>query len=214
MIRRTIEVEDESEYLAAERAIAMVRELKALDDATPDGKVLAVVEQQAAERGRKFTRDRLQDVLNVQAEALEKKMGAWLVLFLRRGPTCPRRALLGFGAAGLIAELTSEAGGVSELVACLTPHRDHTAYRQRLAEGRSIGNGMVEGACKTAIGRRLKQTGARSRVRRLERMAAWCCLCYGDQFDAYWSNTAGHRPHYVTAPLSNGLLEFRFDRTR
>ena len=50
---------------------------------------------------------------------------------------------------------------------------------------------MVEGACKTAIGKRLKQTGARWKVRRLERMAALCCLHYGDQCEAYWKKTAG-----------------------
>ena len=58
-------------------------------------------------------------------------------------------------------------------------------------EGRSIGSGMVEGACKTAIGKRLKQTGARWKVRRLERMAALCCLHYGDQCEAYWKKAAG-----------------------
>jgi hypothetical protein len=60
-----------------------------------------------------------------------------------------------------------------------------------LAEGRSIGSGMVEGACKTAIGLRLKQTGARWRIKRLERMAALCCLGYSDLFDAYWKIAAG-----------------------
>jgi hypothetical protein len=45
------------------------------DDA-PDGHVIARVEQAALDRGRRFTRDRLQDVLNRQAEALEKKGGA------------------------------------------------------------------------------------------------------------------------------------------
>ena len=39
---------------------------------------------------------------------------------------------------------------------------------------------MVEGACKTAIGKRLKQTGARWRHRRVERMASLCCLAYGE----------------------------------
>ncbi len=34
----------------------------------------------------------------------------------------------------------------------------------RWAEGRSIGSGMVEGACKTAIGLRRKPTGVRWRV--------------------------------------------------
>jgi hypothetical protein len=102
-----------------------------------------------------------------------------------------RRTLLESGSSGLLAELAAEPGDVSELVGYLGPHGDHTPYRRRLAEGRSIGSGMVEGACKTAIGRRLKQTGARWKVRRLERMAALCCLAYGDQFDAYWKKAAG-----------------------
>ncbi|WP_168222228.1 hypothetical protein [Aquisphaera giovannonii] len=50
---------------------------------------------------------------------------------------------------------------------------------------------MVEGACKTAVGRRLKQTGARWKVRRLERMASLCCLAYSEQFDAYSRQAAG-----------------------
>jgi hypothetical protein len=102
-----------------------------------------------------------------------------------------RRTLLESGSSGLLAELAPEAGDVSELVGYLGPHADHTAYRRRLAEGRSIGSGLVEGACKAAIGRRLKQTGARWKVRRLERMAALCCPCYSDQFDAYWEKAIG-----------------------
>ena len=76
MIHPTIEVEDETELAAVEQALAMVRELKQLADATPDGHVLAVVEQAAVERGRRFTRQRLQDVLGAQATDLEKKGGA------------------------------------------------------------------------------------------------------------------------------------------
>jgi len=33
------------------------------------------------------------------------------------------------------------------------------AYADRLATGRSIGSGQIEGACKNMVGRRLKQTG-------------------------------------------------------
>jgi hypothetical protein len=102
-----------------------------------------------------------------------------------------RRTLLGSGASGLLAELTSEPGDVAELIGYLGPHVGHTPYRRRLAEGRSLGSGMVEGACKTAIGKRLKQTGARWKVRRLERMAALCCLHYGDRCQAYWKKAAG-----------------------
>lgn len=76
MIRRTFHAEDEVEAAALEQALAMVRELKRLADDAPDGKVLAIVEQAAVERGRRFTRDRLQDALNAQAASLEQKGGA------------------------------------------------------------------------------------------------------------------------------------------
>jgi hypothetical protein len=76
MLRRTMEFRDEQELVAAEQAVALVRELKALADATPDGKVLAAVEAAAVDRGRRSVRDRLQDVLNAQAEGLEQKGGA------------------------------------------------------------------------------------------------------------------------------------------
>ena len=76
MSRRTFEAEDEIEAAAMEQARAMVRELKRLADVTPDGHVLAVVEQATVDRGRRFIRDRLQDVLNAQAADLEKKGGA------------------------------------------------------------------------------------------------------------------------------------------
>jgi hypothetical protein len=76
MIRRTIEVVDDVELAAVEQALAMVRELKRLADVAPDGHVLAAVESAAVDRGRRFTRERLQDVLNAQAADLEKKGGA------------------------------------------------------------------------------------------------------------------------------------------
>jgi hypothetical protein len=66
-------------------------------------------------------------------------------------------------------------------------HVSHLHYSQRLAEGRSIGSGQVEGACKNMIGRRLKQTGARWRVRRVNRMANLCCLVYSHGWKSYWN---------------------------
>jgi hypothetical protein len=76
MIRRTFVAEDELEAVALEQALAMVRELKRVADAAPDGRVLARVEAAAVDRGRRFVRDRLQDALNAQARDLEKKGGA------------------------------------------------------------------------------------------------------------------------------------------
>src|SRR5262249_27323648 len=102
-----------------------------------------------------------------------------------------RRTLLESGSAGLPAALEADGDAAAELAAYLGPHAGHTAYRDRLARGQSIGSGMVEGACKTVVGRRLKQTGARWRVRRVERMASLCCVLYGDQWDTYWKKAAG-----------------------
>jgi len=110
-----------------------------------------------------------------------------------------RRTLLRGGASSLLHVLATERktlrsprhrASLDEVCAYLQPHVEHTAYRQRLAQGQTIGSGMVEGACKTVIGRRLKQTGARWRIRRVERMATLCCVLYSRQWDAYWSAPA------------------------
>src|SRR4051812_41068550 len=85
MIRRTMEFQSEGELIAAEQAIAMARELRELADAAPDGHVLAAAEAAALERGRRLTRDRLQDALNAQAADLEKKATVFRVK--ARGPS-------------------------------------------------------------------------------------------------------------------------------
>ena len=66
-------------------------------------------------------------------------------------------------------------------------HRERLCYRERLAEGRAIGSGQVEGACKSMIGRRLKQTGARWNVDRLNEMAVLCSVHYSDIWEKYWT---------------------------
>jgi hypothetical protein len=70
----------------------------------------------------------------------------------------------------------------------LQTQSEHLDYPRRLAEGRAIGSGQAEGACKNMIGRRLKQTGARWRVRRVNRMAALASLIYSDLWTKYWAN--------------------------
>jgi len=99
-----------------------------------------------------------------------------------------REVLLRSGAAGLLA--TTGGGAWAEWRGYFEPHVGHTGYAARLAEGRSIGSGLVEGSCKQVVGRRLKQTGARWKVRRVERMAALCAVQASDQWDAYWASQA------------------------
>jgi len=69
--------------------------------------------------------------------------------------------------------------------------REHLGYAGRLAAGQSIGSGLVEGACKQVIGRRMKQTGARWRIRRANRMATLCCALHGDTWKPYWEQRLG-----------------------
>jgi hypothetical protein len=90
----------------------------------------------------------------------------------------------------LVAVRGTQRRGLDELEHYLDSHWNHLDYAGRLAEGRVIGSGQVEGACKHWIGRRLKQTGARWRIERANRMAGLCALKYSNQWDTYWSLAA------------------------
>lgn len=75
---------------------------------------------------------------------------------------------------------------IDKLVAYLANHSHRLNYRHRLACGEPIGSGLIEGACKQVIGKRMKQTGARWTVPNANRMAELCCLTYSDQWTEYW----------------------------
>ena len=77
---------------------------------------------------------------------------------------------------------------------------DYLGYAERLALGQSIGSGLVEGACKQVIGRRMKQTGARWRVRRANRMATLCGTFHGDPWTPYWDHLLHGLPESAHAP--------------
>jgi hypothetical protein len=68
----------------------------------------------------------------------------------------------------------------------LENNRERLCYRLRLLEGRVIGSGQVEGACKSMVGKRLKQTGAKWLVPRLNRMAVLCSVKYSSHWKKYW----------------------------
>ena len=71
----------------------------------------------------------------------------------------------------------------------LQGNKDRMWYAQRLKQGKPIGSGAIEGACKK-IGTRLKLNSARWRPRRAERFGALLCLEYAGQSRAYWSSKA------------------------
>ena len=72
-MERTVIVRTELEAILVEQALAMARELEAVSDAAPDGRVLAIAEEAAVRSGRKLTLAALEAALLRQAEASEKK---------------------------------------------------------------------------------------------------------------------------------------------
>jgi len=71
---REFRIENATEALIVEQALAMARDLKQVADDAPDGQVLARAEQAAVRQGRELTRKSLEAVLNAQGEELEKKL--------------------------------------------------------------------------------------------------------------------------------------------
>ena len=108
-----------------------------------------------------------------------------------------RRALLASGYAGLCAYVVGSAAWVPDRAALeaaapgelnyFCGHRSRLGYAERLGQGLPIGSGLIEGACKQMIGRRLKQTGAQWLVENADRMAFLCSLAYSDALPLYFT---------------------------
>ena len=107
-----------------------------------------------------------------------------------------RNVLLSEGLGGVERELLSLKVGLKEsqikLVDSLLDYFRGNAgrldYCGRLASGRVIGSGLIEGACKNLVGRRLKQTGAPWRLSQANRIARVCDVLYSHQWDNAWKN--------------------------
>jgi hypothetical protein len=76
---------------------------------------------------------------------------------------------------------------LEEMTGYFAKHTNRLAYKERLAEGRPIGSGMVEGGAKT-LGLRLKARGARWRLENVDKMAGLCCLRNSTYWHAYWQS--------------------------
>jgi hypothetical protein len=89
-------------------------------------------------------------------------------------------------------QATGSTGGQQALEAVasyLKPNIDGLWYADRLRRGLPIGSGMVEGACKNVIGRRMKSNSARWAPEHADQMASLLCLQYStDQWEAFWRN--------------------------
>jgi hypothetical protein len=106
-----------------------------------------------------------------------------------------RLVLLSEGLSGMERELQAlknglqreECKSVDLLLDYLRKNSERLEYCERLSDGRSIGSGMIEGACKNLIGKRLKQTKACWRVPRANKIASICAVLYSEQWERAWN---------------------------
>ena len=73
-----------------------------------------------------------------------------------------------------------------KLIGYFSKHLGRLNYAERLAAGRAIGSGVVEGQAKT-LGLRLKRRGARWNRRNVQPMASLVCVRHSPQWVAYWN---------------------------
>ncbi len=85
---------------------------------------------------------------------------------------------------------TEKIKAIGSLLGYLEPNVDSLWYRQRLAAGRPIGTGLIEGGCKTIVSNRLKLNSARWTPKHAEQMAALRCLNYSGLWSDFWADRA------------------------
>jgi hypothetical protein len=110
--------------------------------------------------------------------------------------TVGRAALLADGKAGLERWLArafaavpegSCADPLIELAAYVAKHPTRLNYAERLALGRSIGSGAVEGTIKQEVNLRLKRTGARWRVEHVGPLVELRALSHTPEWQTLWT---------------------------
>ena len=91
--------------------------------------------------------------------------------------------------AELFADLPTGSDGepLRALSAYLASHPTRLGYAARLARGRSIGSGMVEGAIKQLVNRRMKRTGARWRVEHVGPLVELVALADQPEWHHLWT---------------------------
>jgi hypothetical protein len=79
---------------------------------------------------------------------------------------------------------------IDSLLGYLEANLDSLWYAQRLAAGRPIGTGLIEGGCKTIVSNRLKLNNARWTDNHAEQVAALRCLDYSGLWSEFWTERA------------------------
>jgi hypothetical protein len=106
-----------------------------------------------------------------------------------------RAAVVAGGKAGIerwiadgFADLPAGTDGepLRHLAAYLAKHPTRLGYADRLAQGRTIGSGLIEGSIKQLVNLRMKRTGARWRTGHVGPLAELLAFCDTPEWHAFW----------------------------
>lgn len=91
--------------------------------------------------------------------------------------------------AGALCELPAGASGdeLRDLAGYLGSHPTRLGYAGRLASGRSIGSGLIEGSVKQLVNRRMKLTGARWRVEHVGPLVELAAVTDTPDWNDFWT---------------------------
>jgi hypothetical protein len=81
-----------------------------------------------------------------------------------------------------------DGAALGEVLNYFAAHQDRLNYALRLRRGQSIGSGLVEGSIKQLLNRRLKQTGARWKVKHVGPFVELGALAAGPEWQAFWNH--------------------------
>jgi hypothetical protein len=70
-------------------------------------------------------------------------------------------------------------------------NRDRMRYPEFRNKSLFVGSGVIEAACKTVIGSRLKRSGMFWTVRGANAIIALRCCCLSGKFETHWEQRAG-----------------------
>jgi hypothetical protein len=81
-----------------------------------------------------------------------------------------------------------DGAALGEVLNYFAGHQERLNYAVRLRRGQSIGSGLVEGSIKQLLNKRIKQTGARWKVKHVGPLVELGALAAGPEWPAFWEN--------------------------
>lgn len=75
-------------------------------------------------------------------------------------------------------------------------NKERMRYKDYFEKGLFVGSGVIEAACRTVVGMRLKQSGMEWTVRGANAVTALRCVTQSNRFEDYWEDRAQGNPRF------------------